>query len=243
MRWRRGSSRWPSARLDQEYLGRVVRNRAEPAPALTWPRAQVPSSRKARTRYLPARGSGGGRGGGWRGWESDPCRPGGSRAGGPRIPRGNIRRPGLFPLPPRKLPGTWRRVPWAVSSWKEENQAAFFNEGLELLFHVGPRGGAVPDHQGLGGKVELSGMHGVRHGAFLPGSPGGAAIKERILPRFSGRSVDQDVCRGLGAKVKKEMSSLKNRHGAGKRSRSRIPCPAAGGFPCGWWLLPRPAGG
>ena len=33
-------------------------------------------------------------------------RVGGSRAGGPRIPRGNIRRPGLFPLPPRKLPGT-----------------------------------------------------------------------------------------------------------------------------------------
>ena len=56
MRWSRGSSRWPSARLDQEYLGRVPRNRAEPVPALTWARAQVPSSQEARVRYLPSRG-------------------------------------------------------------------------------------------------------------------------------------------------------------------------------------------
>ena len=44
--------------------------------------------------------------------------------------------------------------------------------------------------------------------AFLPGSPGGAAIKERILPASPEGPLIRMFARGLGAKVKKEMSSL-----------------------------------
>lgn len=69
MRWSRGSSRWPSARLDQEYLGRVPRNRAEPVPALTLgPGRRCRHPRRPGCGICPAGASGARRGAGWREW-------------------------------------------------------------------------------------------------------------------------------------------------------------------------------